>query len=764
MPAGPDGRPEASPLTSGTVPPLADCFTPRPQTGPGPLAEHPPGQWLVLTTPPKSRQPVHDWPGGTGKTQLAAHLARTWWQGQGGLLVWLTATSRDSMLSGYARAARQTGTTGADDPEIAAARFVSWLAETSQPWLVVLDRLSDPADLDGLWPGGAAGRVLVTAADDAAVPASRNHLAFPVGVFSSHEAQTYLMARLSADPDQRLGAVDLVHELGCDPLALAQASAAIVGSGLSCRDYRDMFARRREQLAETVGVQPAAKAVTWMLSLECADDLSPGGLPQLCLALAALLGCDGIPDTVFSTRAVAEFIAASAGAAADSGRIRSALLTLQSTGLLSIDSGGARMVRVHPAVRSAVMSAMSGTMQARAARAAADALLQVWPDDAEQSPQVCALRACVASLEAAAADVLWAHGSHRVLFRAAESLDAARLTGPAVSRWRAVADASERLLGTAHPDTLLAATRLASAALAAGLGADAVTLYQRVLDIQTGHLGPDHPRTAAARADLGAALLTAGRSGEAITILEGVLAAGAPGRGSGGGSEGVDALAIQDSLVAAYQAAGQHQDAIRLAERTLAERERSQGPDHPETMLTRRNLAHACLAAGRAKDAVAHGRRALAGAERVLGPDHPDTVSAVSTLAAAYHSARRLKDAIPLYERALSDRERLQGADDPETIGIRGNLASAYHSAGRMASALELYERTRADCQRVLGADHPDTLAARANLAHAYYATGRLTEAQTLLRNTLADCERVLAPGDPLTAAVRNSLDAVSHG
>jgi tetratricopeptide (TPR) repeat protein len=760
MPAGPDGRPEASPPSSGTVPPLADCFTPRPHTGPGPLAERPPGQWLVLTSPPERRQPVHDWPGGTGKTQLAAHLARTWRQSQAGLLVWLTATSRDSMLSGYAQAARQTGTTGTDDPEIAAARFLSRLAETSQPWLVVLDRLSDPVDLDGLWPGGPAGRVLVTAADDAAVPGSRNPVAFPVGVFSSHEAQTYLMARLSSDPDQRLGAVDLVHELGCDPLALAQASAAIVGSGLSCRDYRDMFARRREQIAETVGVQPAAKAVTWTLSLECADELSPSGLPQLCLALAALLGCDGIPGTVFSTSAVAEFLAASTGAAADSGRIRSALLTLQSTGLLSIDPGGARMVRVHPVVRSAVMSAMSGSMQDRAARAAADALLQVWPDDAEQSPHVCALRACVASLERAAADVLWAGGSHRVLFRSAESLDAARLTGPAVGRWRVVADASERLLGIAHPDTLLAATRLASAALAAGLGADAVTLYQRALDIQTEHLGPDHPRTAAARADLGTALLTAGRPGEAITVLEGVLAADAAGRGSGG----VAALAIQDSLVAAYQAAGQHQDAIRLAERTLAERERGQGPDHPETMLTRRNLARACLAAGRSKDAIAHGRQALAGAERVLGTDHPDTIDAVSALAAAYHSARRLKDAIPLYERALSDRERIQDADGPVTIGIRGNLASAYHSAGRMASALELYERTRADCQRVLGADHPDTLAARANLAHAYYAMGRLTEAQTLLRNTLADCERVLAPGDPLTAAVRNSLDAVTRG
>jgi len=751
-------------VIGGIVPAPADCFTPRPQTGPGPLAALPPGQWLVLAGPPRPQKRVYDWPGGTGRTQLAAHLARTWYlEHPDGLLIWLTASSRDAVLSGYVQAAAAgPASLQASDAETTAARFVSWLAETSEPWLVVLHGLADPADLDGLWPGGPAGRVLVTAATAGAVASVPNPLVFPVGGYSSHEALSYLMARLSADPDQRLGVMDLVDDLDCDPLALAQASAAIANSGVTCRDYREMFAKQRDQIAQSAGVAPAAKAVTWTLSLECADELSPGGLPQSCLALAALLGCQGIPETVFSTRAVAEFIAGSTGVQGDPAGVRSALSALESTGLLALDPGNAAgLVRVHPAVQAAVLSAMPQAMQERAARAAADALLQLWPDNAERSLHVCALRGCVTSLKRAAGDALWADGSREVLFRAGRSLDDARLTGPAVSHWRAVADASERLLGSSHPDTVAAATRLAGAALAAGLGDDAVTYYQRALDTQTGRLGPDHPRTAAARADLVAALLAAGRPEEAIALLEGALAVGERGGRVPGD---LDGLALQDSLVAAYLAAGQHNDAIRLAGRTLTERERSQGQDHAETMRTRRQLARACLAADRSKDAVAHGRRALAGAERVLGPDHPDTIDAVSVLASAYHSSRRLRDAIPLYERALEARERAQGPDDPETIGLRGNLASAYHSAGRMATALELYERTRADCQRALGPDHPDTLAARANLAHAYYAMGRSAEASTILQKTLADCERVLAPGDPLTAAVRDSLDAVARG
>ena len=746
----------------GLVPPLADCFNTRPETGPGALDAQPPGQLLVLSAPPG---PAADWPGGTGKTQLAVHLGQTWCQQRAdSLLIWVTASNRAAVLSSYVRAfTERTGLAPVGDGETVAARFLAWLAETSRPWLVVLDDVSQPADLDGLWPTGPAGQVLVTTAADAVIPAARNPALFPVGAFSSHEALTYLMGRLSADPDQRLGAVDLVQDLGGDPLALFQASAAIASSGLTCRDYRDLFVRQQEQLAQVSGAQPGAKVVTWMLSVERADQLAPGGAAQSCLALAVLLGGHGIPEPVFAAPAAGEFIAGTpAWAAGDPRGPQGALRSLERTGLLTIDpvGGGARVIRVHPVVQAVVRMAMPGEVRDEAARAAAGALLQAWPDDDDAQPMLAgALRSCAASLEQAAGDALWAGGSHEVLFRAGHSLDSARLSGPAVTHWKLVASASERTLGPAHPDTLLATGQLASATLAAGLGTEAVALFQQALDARIKVLGPDHPGTLAARADLGGARLTAGQPFEAIVALEAVLAE-AP------GAEPADlsVLDIQDTLAAAYQAAGRNPDAIRLAARTLAEREKRQGPDHPDTMGTRASLARACLAVGRVKDAIRHCKQAYDSAQRVLGPEDPGTLGALSALADAYHSARRLKDAIPLYEQVLRDRERIQGPDHPDTLGARGQLASAYHSAGRMASALELSERTLTDCRRVLGRGHPDALAAQANLAHAYYAMGRPAEATRLLTGALADCERLLPAGDPLTGAVRDSLAAVSRG
>ena len=744
------------------MPPLAECFSARPETGPGPVGELVPGRCVVLTAP-EVPGALHDWPGGTGKTQLAAFAAESLWRArQIDLLVWVTATSRASVLASYAQAFAETmGSDPAGDAETVASRFVAWLARTSQPWLVVLDDVADAAVLDGLWPEGPAGQVLITTPNPTSPVDTPDLLVFPVAVFSSHEALTYLMGRLSADPDQRVGAVDLLEDLGREPIALAQASAAIASSGITCRDYRDLFARRREQIAGAAGIQPSAKAVTWTLSVEQADQLSPGRLAQSCLALAVLLDGHGIPGAVFSTSAACEYIAARVVGAPDPKHSRGALLSLERAGLLTVDPASTtRTVRIPSVVQAAVRSATPDSMRDQAARAAAKALLEAWPADDAPPMLADALRSCVASLHHTAADSLWSGGCHAILFQAGRSLDSERLAGPAVAHWQALAAASERVLGPGNPDTLMASARLASALVAAGLGTEAVALYQRTLDARVGGLGPDHPSTVGARADLGNALLAVGRPVDAISNLEVVLTACeralAP--------DDLDILVVQDNLAAAYQAAGRYPEVIRLARRTLAERERQQGPDHPDTMTTRGNLASACLAAGRLKDAIAFGQRTLAGRERVLGFNHLDTIGSLSTLASAYHSARRFKDAIPLYERALRDRERIQGPDHPDSLGARGNLASAYHSAGRMASALKLYERSRADCQRVLGAHHPDTLAARANLAHAYYAMGRQPEAAMLLQDTLADCVRVLEPADPLTAAVRESLDAVTEG
>ena len=104
-------------------------------------------------------------------------------------------------------------------------------------------------------------------------------------------------------------------------------------------------------------------------------------------------------------------------------------------------------------------------------------------------------------------------GCHRLLLAAGQSLDSARLTGPAVDWWRDLAADSDRILGPGHPDTVLAADLLADALLAAGQAAEAVLWFEWVLASRASLLGPDHPSTIEARVSLGRALVAAGQHG-----------------------------------------------------------------------------------------------------------------------------------------------------------------------------------------------------------------------------------------------------------
>jgi tetratricopeptide (TPR) repeat protein len=717
-PAGSRGVRVVRPVRSGAVPPLADAFSARAETAAGLGAALVAGAVVALVPVRAAGAQPEGWLESCGKTQLAVSVAESLWRTREvELLVWVVATSRASVLSGYAEAAGSTlGADPGGDGESVARRFAGWLSRTTRPWLVVLDDLCDAADLEGLWPAGPAGRILITTANPVAFPGAQDALIHPVGVFSAQQALSYLMGRLPADSGKRPGAAGLAQDLGFEPLALAQASAVITSSALSCQDYRDYFARGQGPAAG--GPRPAA-AVTWAISADHADRLMPGGGARALLALAALLDGHGIPGAVLTGPAADAYLAGEgSGEPRDREPAREALLAADRAGLLSADlrpghpAATAVLVRMNAAVQAAVRAAAPAGMLDRAVTAAADALLQAWPGDEQPARLAAALRSCAASLQQSAGDLLWADGCHPLLQRAGQSLDRARLTGPAVDYWNELAAVSDRILGRGHPDTLAADEQLAGAYLAAGRAAQAVSWFRWVLAERVRVLGPDHPSAIAARRDLGHALVAANQAAGAVTVLDRAVGDYERVRGH----DQLDTLGARDELAAAYQAAGQFADAIRICQHTLASRERLQGAEHPDTMRTRLRLAGALLADGSTRAALSCYRRVLADRERALGPDHLDT------------------------------------------IAVRAALGPACQSAGRMASALQFHEQARAGYQRALGADHPDTLASSAKLARAYYAVGRVTDAMVLLSDTLARCERALAPGDPLTQAIRHDL------
>jgi len=107
--------------------------------------------------------------------------------------------------------------------------------------------------------------------------------------------------------------------------------------------------------------------------------------------------------------------------------------------------------------------------------------------------------------------------------------------------------------------------------------------------------------------------------------------------------------------------------------------------------------------AGKYADAIPFAQRSVAIRERTLGPNHPDLAGSLNLLAALYLGQGRYADAEPLFQRARSIREKAFGPEHLAVAESLSNLAALYDGQGRYAEAEPLYKRSLAIREKALG-------------------------------------------------------------
>ncbi|MEU5694355.1 tetratricopeptide repeat protein [Actinosynnema sp. NPDC020468] len=726
------------PVVVGSPPPLASAFQPRVEVRERVLAARRHGEDVVLTQ--EGREPagrggagtrVLAGGGGVGKSQLAAWFAERAVAEGADLVVWVNASTPEQVITAYATAALRVGAPGADgsDPAADAEALTEWLRTTDRSWLVVLDDVTDSAHLTGLWPPHREGgwTLATTRLREAALTGSGRRRV-DVDTFTPAESVRYLRDRLTGDDCAHLledRATELADALGHLPLALSHAAAYLLDQHVTCAAYLARYTAGDQRLDELMpaGVDPDAYgrpvAVALLLSLDAADTRPPVGLARPALALAAVCDPDGHPDTLWATPPVTDYLTAHRTRPSDDGPVtaeqaRKALRTLHRYGLLvHTPAADHHAVRIHALTARATRETATPD-PATVARAAADALLHLWPDnDRATTDLLTTLIANTTTLATVAGDLLWHPDGHPLLYEAGNGLLHTGLQAPAITYWHNTMTRSERILGPEHLHTLTARGSLAVSYSQAGRTDDAITIEERLVVDMTRLLGPHHPSTLTCWGNLAASYGQAGRMADAITIDEQVSAT----REHLLGEEHPDTLTARLNVAASYGQAGRTDDAIAILERLVVDMEHLVGREHPDTLDARHNLAASYGQAGRTDDAIAILEQLVVDMAGLLGEQHPGTLMARGSLANAYGQAGRTDEAITIERQVIVDRTRLLGEQHPHILTEWANLAATLQRAGRVADAIGIQEQVLADRERLLGEQHPDTLTARAKLA-----------------------------------------------
>jgi TIR domain/Tetratricopeptide repeat/NB-ARC domain len=563
--------------------------------------------------------------GGVGKTQLATEYAHRF-AGTYDLAWWVNA--EQGGLIGDQFAALSTVLDCVDPGASTEVVRAAVLAElrACEPWLLVFDNATGPADITPWLPGGG-GHVLITSRQRAWAEVAEP---VEVDVLARPESVAILQDRVSglsdADADR------LAAELGDLPLALAQAAGFMAETGTPAGQYLGLLAAQAGQLlAEGVpGSYPRSLAAATGLT---ADRLAAGDPAAAQLAgLCAFLAPEPIPEDLF-TAAPRELPRKLAARARKPLAWRQTLASLARQSLARTGPGGLVMHRL----TQAILRDRLTPAQATATRARAEAILAAsnpgdpanpatWPRWARLMPHLLAAAPAATAnpdLRTMACDACWyllSRGDTRTAHDLATSLR---------QQWR-------QRLGDDDQHTRAATHYLAWALRETGHYADARDLRQDTLDRVRRLLGADHP----------------------------------------------DTLTYANSLAGDLRALGEVAAARDLDQDILERRRRVLGTDHLDTLTSASNLAGDLHVLGEVAAARDLNRDILERRRRVLGADHPHTLTSASNLAVSLRVLGEVAAARDLDQDTLERRRRVLGADHPDTLGSASNLAADLRALG----------------------------------------------------------------------------------
>jgi len=238
--------------------------------------------------------------GGIGKTQIAVEYAYRH-HTKYDIVWWVNAETEVTIQSAFALLTEKLGLPemNAQEQEIKVRAALKYLNQNPD-WLLIFDNVKSEDTIYPYRPQHKQGHVIITTRNQSLQSAGKS---ISIDTWTDEEAQQFVKTRTDNANENDINA--LCKVLGNLPLAMEQAVAYIVASGLTISDYIELLNNNQQKYLSTSSIPKEeyneTVVTTWTLAIQKIQESMPGAIALL--NMCAFMAPDHIPLNLIAKQA-----------------------------------------------------------------------------------------------------------------------------------------------------------------------------------------------------------------------------------------------------------------------------------------------------------------------------------------------------------------------------------------------------------------------------------------------------------------------------